>query len=163
MIVLFLFLFSHYRHHHHHQHHHHHHLTIFHNHNLIPTSQVGHFLTAPWQESRISNLVRWNAAVMVSDGNRRAPGAWKPKHWGYHGIWDMMVSYGRIWDVSLSIPIITIYIYNYIYIYVEISSTFCDSYVKWYLGELLISGDGHQSISIGIYIPIVFGFLLWDG
>ena len=109
MIVLFLFLFSHYRHHHHHQHHHHH-LTIFHNHNLIPTSQVGHFLTAPWQESRISNLVRWNAAVMVSDGNRRAPGAWKPKHWGYHGIWDMMVSYGRIWDVSLSIPIITIYI-----------------------------------------------------
>ena len=116
MIVLFLFLFSHYRHHHHHQHHHHH-LTIFHNHNLIPTSQVGHFLTAPWQESRISNLVRWNAAVMVSDGNRRAPGAWKPKHWGYHGIWDMMVSYGRIWDVSLSIPIITIYIYNYIYIY----------------------------------------------
>ena len=26
------------------------------------------------QESRISNLVRWNAAVMVSDGNRRAAG-----------------------------------------------------------------------------------------
>jgi pyruvate dehydrogenase E1 component len=25
-------------------------------------------------EQRISNLVRWNAAVMVSDGNRRAPG-----------------------------------------------------------------------------------------
>ena len=55
------------------------------------------------------------------------------------------------------------YIYIITYIYVEISSTFCDSYVKWYLGELLISGDGHQSISIGIYIPIVFGFLLWDG
>lgn len=37
-----------------------------------PRSRVG-------EESRISNLVRWNAAVMVSDGNRRAAGV--PRRW----------------------------------------------------------------------------------
>ena len=49
---------------------------------LIITIIIHHFWfpsnLGPAQESRISNLVRWNAAVMVSDGNRRAPGVWSP-------------------------------------------------------------------------------------
>lgn len=42
--------------------------------NTIPTSMQPEYPGDLSMERRISNLVRWNAAVMVSDGNRRAPG-----------------------------------------------------------------------------------------
>eukprot|EP00928_Gymnodinium_smaydae_P090594 TRINITY_DN7437_c0_g1_i1.p1 TRINITY_DN7437_c0_g1~~TRINITY_DN7437_c0_g1_i1.p1 ORF type:complete len:1095 (+),score=221.43 TRINITY_DN7437_c0_g1_i1:63-3287(+) len=42
--------------------------------NTIPTSMEVEYPGDLDMEGRISNLVRWNAAVMVSDGNRRAPG-----------------------------------------------------------------------------------------
>jgi len=42
--------------------------------NTIPTSVEPAYPGDLAMESRISNLVRWNAAVMVSDGNKRAAG-----------------------------------------------------------------------------------------
>jgi len=42
--------------------------------NTIPTNMEPEYPGDLTLESRISNLVRWNAAVMVSDGNRRAAG-----------------------------------------------------------------------------------------
>lgn len=42
--------------------------------NTIPTSEEPEYPGDRQIETNISNLVRWNAAVMVSDGNRRAPG-----------------------------------------------------------------------------------------
>lgn len=42
--------------------------------NSIPTSAEPEYPGDLMMEQRISNLVRWNAAVMVSDGNKRASG-----------------------------------------------------------------------------------------
>lgn len=42
--------------------------------NTIPTAAQTQYPGDLAMEKRISNLVRWNAAVMVSDGNRRAAG-----------------------------------------------------------------------------------------
>merc|ERR1719262_252497 len=42
--------------------------------NTIPSSEEPEYPGNVALEKRISNLVRWNAAVMVSDGNRRADG-----------------------------------------------------------------------------------------
>merc|ERR1740139_209678 len=42
--------------------------------NTIPTSAEPVYPGNMKLERRISNLVRWNAAVMVSDGNKRAAG-----------------------------------------------------------------------------------------
>jgi len=42
--------------------------------NTVPTSMEPNYPGDLAMENRISNLVRWNAAVMVSDGNKRAAG-----------------------------------------------------------------------------------------
>mmetsp|Transcript_26609 Transcript_26609/g.76710 ORF Transcript_26609/g.76710 Transcript_26609/m.76710 type:complete len:1047 (-) Transcript_26609:79-3219(-) len=62
--------------------------------NTIPTSMEPAYPGDLTMESRISNLVRWNAAVMVSDGNKRAPGVG-----GHIGTFASMCD---IWEVGMN-------------------------------------------------------------
>merc|ERR1719469_423693 len=60
--------------------------------NTIPTSLEPDYPGDMAIERRIANLIRWNAAVMVSDGNRRAPGVG-----GHIGTFASMCD---IWEVG---------------------------------------------------------------
>mmetsp|Transcript_135760 Transcript_135760/g.378285 ORF Transcript_135760/g.378285 Transcript_135760/m.378285 type:complete len:1053 (-) Transcript_135760:276-3434(-) len=62
--------------------------------NTIPTSAEPAYPGDLAMESRISNLVRWNAAVMVSDGNKRAPGVG-----GHIGTFASICD---IWEVAMN-------------------------------------------------------------
>merc|ERR1719188_1730919 len=62
--------------------------------NTIPTTAEPDYPGDLKMEGRISNLVRWNAAVMVSDGNKRAPGVG-----GHIGTFASICD---IWEVAMN-------------------------------------------------------------
>eukprot|EP00930_Biecheleria_cincta_P051253 TRINITY_DN3640_c0_g1_i1.p1 TRINITY_DN3640_c0_g1~~TRINITY_DN3640_c0_g1_i1.p1 ORF type:complete len:1058 (+),score=170.31 TRINITY_DN3640_c0_g1_i1:134-3307(+) len=62
--------------------------------NTIPTDAEPKYPGDLAMENRISNLVRWNAAVMVSDGNKRAAGVG-----GHIGTFASMCD---IWEVGMN-------------------------------------------------------------